>query len=43
MSGGLYGLLGVVIAMTGVTVGLLIQAHRKLDRIARLLEEANKQ
>ena len=38
MASGLYGLLGVLIAMAGVTVGLLVRLQRKVDRIERLLE-----
>ncbi len=37
------GLLGVIIAMVGVAVGLLVRTQKTLDRIEALLEGTTKE
>lgn len=38
MVAGIYGFLGVIVAMAGVSVGLLVKLSSKVDRIQILLE-----
>lgn len=35
---GLYGLLGVIVAMVGVIMGLLVKLNKKIENIEALLE-----
>lgn len=39
MTAGIYGFLGAIIAMVGVSTGLLGRMTHKLDRLEKLLEQ----
>lgn len=39
MTAGIYGFLGAIIAMVGVSTGLLIKLTHKMERIENLLKE----